>query len=162
MPSGGDRAGDRPAVLRARELCRTRPLIYSDLDHLKKGSTGFLHGLGFTDEEIALALDLEPREVENNLKGTGFELDLKRILRFSDKLPQNIGDIITICAPSWLQDGACTTTKAIVIQCIPKGEKCGLLVELLEDTDPELPVLGGKRKGEEIVVPLDWYVPRPR
>lgn len=159
MPLDEDRAEDRPAVLRARELCRTRPLIYSDLDHLKKGSTGFLHGLGFTDEEIALALDLESREVENNLKGTGLEADLKRILRFSDKLPPNIGDIITIRVPSWLQDGACTTTMVMVIQCIPKGEKCGLLVELMEGTGPELPVLGGKGKGEEIVVPLDWYVP---
>lgn len=154
-----DTAEDRSSVLRARELCRTRPLIYSDLDHLKKGSTGFLHGLGFTNEEIALALDLELREVESNLKGAGFELDLKKILRFKNSLPSNIGDIINVRAPVWLQDDACSATRAIVIQCIPKGEKCGLLVELLEDTGPEIHVLGGKRKGEEIVVPLDWYLP---
>ncbi|MDN5310045.1 MAG: hypothetical protein PWP14_1439 [Methanolobus sp.] len=159
MPFDDDRAEDRPAVLRARELCRTRPLIYSDLDHLKKGSTGFLHGLGFTNEEIALALDLELREVESNLKGAGFELDLKKILRFKNSLPSKIGDVINIRAPVWLQDDACSTTSAIVIQCIPKGEKCGLLVELLEDTGPGIPVLGGKKKGEEIVVPLDWYLP---
>lgn len=159
MPSNGDRAEDRPAVLRARELCSARPLIYSDQDHLKKGSTGFLHGLGFTNEEIALALDLELREVESNLKGAGFELDLKKILRFKNSLPSNIGDVINIRAPVWLHDNACATTRVIVIQCIPKGEKCGLLVELLEDTGPEIPVLGGKKKGEEIVVPLDWYLP---
>jgi len=51
------------------ELCRKRPVIYSDLDYLKKGSTGFLHELGYSKENIALALDQGVREVENNLKG---------------------------------------------------------------------------------------------
>ncbi len=32
----------------------------------------FLHGLGYSKEGIALALDLEVREVDNNLKGTSF------------------------------------------------------------------------------------------
>ncbi|MDP2217908.1 MAG: hypothetical protein Q8J68_11560 [Methanolobus sp.] len=50
------------------ELYRKRPVIYSDQDHLKKSSTGFLHGLCFTREEIAMALDLKLREVESNIK----------------------------------------------------------------------------------------------
>jgi hypothetical protein len=70
------------SVQEAMELCRKRPVIYSDPDHLKKGSTGFLHVLCYSKEDIALALDLELREVENNLKGTGLELDMGKILKF--------------------------------------------------------------------------------
>ena len=46
-----------------RELCKTRPVIHSDLDHLKRGSTLFLHNLGYTDEEIAQTLDLEIQKI---------------------------------------------------------------------------------------------------
>jgi hypothetical protein len=140
------------------ELCRKRPVIYSDLDHLKKGSTGFLHELGYSKEDIALALDPEVREVKNNLKGTGFELDMGKILKFKDRLPSNIGDVIAIHIPPLLKDGMHVDLKGSVIQCILKGEKCGLLVELLEDVVSEVPTLAGKMKGEEITVPLEWYV----
>ncbi|WP_305311665.1 hypothetical protein [Methanolobus sp.] len=33
-----------------------------------------------------------------------------------------------------------------MVRCIPRDDKCGLLVRLPEDTSPELPVLGGKWK----------------
>jgi hypothetical protein len=96
--------------------------------------------------------------VDNNLKGTGFELDMGKILKFKDRLPSNIGDVIFILIPPLLKDGMHVCLKGRIIQCIPKGEKCGLLVELLEDVVSEVPTLAGKMKGEEIVIPLEWYV----
>lgn len=142
-----------------RELCRTRPIIYSNLDYLKKGSTKFLHDLGYTNEEIASALDLKVREVESNLSGTGFELDYKKIKIFEEQLPERIGDTIRIHAPGWDDDDEGVYTEVIVKQCMPKDDTCGLVVELQKDTDFKLPFVGTKKKGEEIVIPLSWYVP---
>ena len=141
------------------ELCKTRPIIYSDLDYLKKGSTKFLHDLGHTNEEIAATLDLKVREVENNLSGTGFDLDYKKIKKFEDQLPERIGDTIRIHAPAWDNDDEGVTTEVTVKQCIPKNDTCGLIVEIQKDTDFKLPFVGSKKKGEEIVIPLSWYVP---
>ncbi|WMW21174.1 hypothetical protein RE476_07070 [Methanolobus mangrovi] len=141
-----------------RQLCKTRPLKYSDLDHLNKGSTEFLHQAGYSIEEIADALDLSVRDVANNLKGTGFTLDYKKISKFEDNLPDNMGDTITIKVPSWGNEDEELYFKAMVIQCIPRGGGCGLSIVLLEDTKFEIPLFGAKKKGDEIVVPLDWYV----
>ncbi|WP_292469804.1 hypothetical protein [Methanolobus sp.] len=141
-----------------RQLCKTRPLKYSDLDHLKKGSTEFLHQAGYSIEEIADALDMGVRDIGNNLKGTGFALDYKRISKFEDSLPDSIGDTITINVPSWGNEGEELCFKAKVIQCIPRGGGCGLSVVLLEDTKFEIPLFGAKKNGDEIVVPLEWYV----
>nr|WP_319506767.1 hypothetical protein [uncultured Methanolobus sp.] len=141
-----------------RQLCKTRPLKYSDLDHLKKGSTEFLHQSGYSMEEIADALDLSVRDIANNLKGTGFTLDYKKISPFEDLLPDNIGDTITIKVPSWGNEDEELLFKAMVVQCIPRGGGCGLSIVLLEDTKFEIPLFGAKKKGDEIVVPLDWYV----
>ena len=142
-----------------RELCKIRPVIYSDLDYLKKGSTKFLHDLGYTNEEIAAALDLKVREVENNLSGTGFDLDYKKIKKFEDQLPERIGDTIRIHAPGWGSDDEGVTTEVTVKQCIPKNDTCGLIVEIQKDTDFKLLFVGSKKKGEEIVIPLNWYAP---
>ncbi|WP_394698017.1 hypothetical protein [uncultured Methanolobus sp.] len=139
-------------------MCKTRPLKYSDLDHLKKGSTEFLHQSGYSMEEIADALDLSVRDIANNLKGTGFTLDYKKISPFEDLLPDNIGDTITIKVPSWGNEDEELLFKAMVVQCIPRGGGCGLSIVLLEDTKFEIPLFGAKKKGDEIVVPLDWYV----
>lgn len=141
-----------------RQLCKTRPVKYSDLDHLKKGSTKFLYEAGYSLEDISVALDLNLRDVENNLKGTGFELDYRKISQFEDRLPANIGNIITVKVPSWGNEGEELTLKAKVIQCIPRGGGCGLSVTLLENTKFEIPLFGAKKKGDEIVVPLEWYV----
>lgn len=140
------------------KLCETRPLKYSDLDHLKKGSTKFLHEAGYSAEEIAAVLDLVLRDVENNLKGTGFEMDYRKISPFEDKLPENIGDMIIIKVPSWGDVGETLTFKAKVIQCIPRGGGCGISVIPLEDTKFEIPLFGAVKKGKEIVVPLEWYI----
>ncbi|WP_406670100.1 hypothetical protein V7O67_12055 [Methanolobus sp. ZRKC4] len=139
-------------------MCKTRPLKYSDLDYLKKGSTKFLYESGYSLEDISDALDLNRRDVENNLKGTGFELDYRKISQFEDSLPANIGNIITIKVPSWGNEGEELTFRAKVIQCIPRGRGCGLSVILLEDTKFEIPLFGAKKKDDEIVVPLEWYV----
>ena len=144
-----------------RQLCKTRPLKYSDLDHLKKGSTEFLHQSGYSIEEIADALDLSVRDIGNNLKGTGFALDYKKISLFEDSLPDNIGDTIIIKVPSWGDESEYHLFKAKVVQFIPHGSGCGLSVVLLEDTTFEIPLFGAKKKGDEIVVPLDWYVRQP-
>ncbi len=141
-----------------RQLCKTRPLKYSDLDHLKKGSTEFLHQSGYSIEEIADALDLSVRDIANNLKGTGFTLDYKKISPYEDLLPDNIGDTITIKVPSWGNEDEELLFKAMVVQCIPRGGGCGISIVLLEDTKFEIPLFGAKKKGDEIVVPLDWYV----
>ncbi|WP_340820590.1 hypothetical protein [Methanolobus sp. WCC4] len=141
-----------------RELCRTRPLKYSDLDHLKKGSTKFLHENGYSLEGIAEALELGLRDVENNLKGTGYELDYRKIAPFEDKLPDNIGDVITIKVPTWGKEDVDASFKAKVRQCIPRGGGCGLSVILLEDAGVEIPLFGKCKKGDEIVVPLEWYI----
>ncbi len=141
-----------------RQLCETRPVKYSDLDHLKKGSTKFLYESGYSLEDISVALDLNCRDVENNLKGTGFELDYRKISQFENRLPDNIGSIITIKVPSWGNEGEELTLNAKVIQCIPRGGSCGLSVTLLEDAKFEIPLFGSKKKGDEIVVPLEWYV----
>jgi hypothetical protein len=133
-------------------------LKYSDLDHLKKGSTEFLHQSGYSVGEIADALDLSVRDIANNLKGTGFTLDYKKISPYEDLLPDNIGDTITIKVPSWGNENEELLFKAMVIQCIPRGGGCGISIVLLEDTKFEIPLFGAKKKGDEIVVPLDWYV----
>jgi hypothetical protein len=139
-----------------RQLCKTRPLRYSDLDYLKKGSTAFLHEKGYSKASIAEALDLDERDVENNLKGTGFALDLKKIVRFENKIPSNMGDTVAICVPSWGNETQDHMIKAIVLHCVPRGNSCGLSVSLLEDADFEIPLYGKARKGSEIVIPIDW------
>ncbi|MDW7732274.1 MAG: hypothetical protein SCH66_07580 [Methanolobus sp.] len=149
---------DDITIGKMRELCRTRPVICSDLDHLKKGSTGFLHDQGYSKEEIAAALELDVAEVESNLKGTGFALDLRKTSKFSDVLPTNIGDVISIRIPSFRPDDKPVVASARVLQCILRGEGCGLVVELLEDVETAYPMFGNKKKGEEAVVPLEWYV----
>jgi hypothetical protein len=141
-----------------RQLCKTRPVRYSDLDHLKKGSTAFLHENGYSNTQIAEALDLNERDVENNLKGTGFLLDFKKTAPFEDKLPANIGDSVLIHVPSWDSENQDRSFRATVVQCIPQGGGCGLSVILLEDTDFEIPLYGKGTKGNEIVVPLDWFL----
>ncbi|SFM83357.1 hypothetical protein [Methanolobus profundi] len=140
-----------------RKLCETRPLEYSDLDHLKKGSAMFLHKAGYSVEDIADALDLGIRDIENDLKGTGFPLDKKKISPFLDRLPANIGDVITISVPSW-GNANDTSFKAKVMYCIPRGGGCGLSVILLEDVNVEIPLFGICKNGDEIVVPLEWYL----
>ncbi|MDK2826858.1 MAG: uncharacterized protein PWQ63_1152 [Methanolobus sp.] len=139
-----------------RKLCKTRPLRYSDLDYLKKGSTAFLNENGYSNAQIAEALDLDERDVENNLKGTGFALDYKKISPFEDKIPSNIGDTIVICVPSWGNETQDHNIKATVLHCVPRGNSCGLSVSLLEDANFEIPLYGKARKGSEIVVPVDW------
>lgn len=138
------------------KLCKTRPISYSDLDYLKKGSTAFLHENGYSTSQIAQALDLDERDVENNLKGTGFALDYKKIAQFEDKMPSNIGDTIVICVPSFGSENQVHCIKATVLQCVPRGNSCGLSVSLLENVDFEIPLYGKARKGTEIVVPADW------
>lgn len=125
---------------------------------MKKGSTAFLHDSGYSDCQIAEALGLNEKDVENNLKGTGFPLDYKRIAPFEDNLPSNIGDIVTVSVPSWDGTGQELSFRAKVVQCIPQGGGCGLSVVLLENTDFEIPLYGKGKKDEEIVVPLDWIV----
>lgn len=149
---------DDITIEKMRELCRTRPVIYSDLDHLKKGSTGFLHDNGYSKEEIAAALELDVTEVGSNLKRTGFALDFQKTSRFSDVLPTNIGDVICIRIPSFRPDTRPVVASARVLQCILRGESFGLLVELLEDVETDYPMFGNKKVGEEAVVPLEWYV----
>ncbi|WMW25767.1 hypothetical protein RE474_03345 [Methanolobus sediminis] len=139
-----------------RQLCKTRPLRYSDLDYLKKGSTAFLHEEGYSNVRIAEALDLDERDVENNLKGTGFAFDYKKIAPFEDRVPSNIGDTVVIRVPSWGNETQDHRTKATVLQCVPRGNSCGLSVSLLEDANFEIPLYGKARKGSEIVVPVDW------
>ncbi len=78
-----------------------------------------------------------------------------KILKFKDRLPSKIGDVIVIRIPPLLKDEMHVGLKGRVIQCIPKGEKCGLLVVLLEDVVSEVPTLSEKKKGEEITVPLE-------
>ena len=139
-----------------KKLCKTRPLRFSDLDYLKKGSTAFLHEKGYSNASIAEALDLDEKDVENNLKGTGFALDRKKISPFEDKLPSNIGDIVVIRVPSWGSETQDHDIKATALQCVPRGNSCGLSVSLLEDANFEIPLYGKARKGSEIVVPVDW------
>ncbi len=150
---------DSERIEKIKELCRTRPVLYSDLDHMKKGSTGFLHERGYSNEEIAIALELDLHEVESNLEGTGFPLELNKVEKFRGRLPSNIGDAIKVRIPAWgAQDGP-VETKAIVLQYILKGESCGLIVQLLENVDTNYPIVAEKKKGDEAVIPLDWYVP---
>ncbi|WP_406658069.1 hypothetical protein V7O62_05830 [Methanolobus sp. ZRKC2] len=149
---------DNMKIEKMRELCRMRPLIYSDLDHLKKGSTGFLHNKGYSSREIAIALELDLREVESNLKGTGFALDFRKISKYSDDLPDNIGDVIKIRIPSFRPDDIPVIASVRVIQCIPGNGSCGLVVKLLEDVDTVYPMFGKKKEGDEAVVPLEWYI----
>ncbi len=148
---------ERSAHEHMRDLCSTRPVVYSDIDHLKKGSTMFLYEAGYPMNDIADALGLEVKEVEKNLKGTGFALDKRKISRFEASLPSNIGDIITIKVPHWADNSEGISLRARVIQCVPRIGSCGLSVELLEDVDSGIPFYGQKKKGEEIVIPLDWY-----
>ena len=145
-------------IQQMRELCRTRPVIYSDLDHLKKGSTGFLHEQGYSNEEIADALDLDLSDVENNLKGTGSALDLRKASKFSEDLPSNIGDVISIRIPSFRPEDSPVVATVRVVQCILKAGGCGLVVELLEDVETGYPMFGSKKRGEEAVIPLEWYI----
>ncbi len=150
---------DSERIEKMKELCSKRPVLYSDLDHMKKGSTGFLHDQGYSNEEIAIALELDLQEVESNLEGTGYPLELRKVEKFRDRLPSNIGDAIKVKIPAWgAQDGP-VETKAIVLQYILKGESCGLIVQLLEDVDTGYPIMAEKKKGDEAVIPLDWYVP---
>lgn len=149
---------DNLKIQEIRDLCSTRPVIYSDLDYLKKGSTGFLHELGYSNEEIAAALDIDLTDVENNLKGTGSALDIRKISKFSDELPSNIGDVINIRIPSFRADDLPVIACACVVQCIPRGDKCGLVVQLLEDVETGYPLFGNKKEGDEAVIPLEWYV----
>ncbi|MEZ5336303.1 MAG: hypothetical protein R2741_14285 [Methanolobus sp.] len=141
-----------------RKLCATRPVRYSDLDHLKKGSTKFLQENAYSLDEIAEALNLNLRDVENNLKGTGFELDNRKISPFEANLPENIGDIVKIKIPSWDGDVKNLIIEAQVVQCIPQGGGCGLSVILIEDVEFEIPLYGKSKKGDEIVVPLEWLL----
>ncbi|MBN2109863.1 MAG: hypothetical protein JW705_02085 [Methanosarcinaceae archaeon] len=149
---------DSLKIEKMRELCRKRPVIYSDLDHLKKGSTGFLHEQGYSNEEIAAAMELDVEEVRNNLKGTGFALDLQKISKFSEYLPVSIGDVISIRIPSFCQDDVPVAASVRVVQCILRGENCGLVVEVLEDVQTGYPMFGNRKKGEEAVILLDWCV----
>ncbi|QLC49331.1 hypothetical protein HWN40_03160 [Methanolobus zinderi] len=150
---------DSEKIEKMKEMCRTRPVLYSDLDHMKKGSTGFLYEQGYSNEEIAAALELDLHEVENNLEGTGYPLELRKVEKFKDMLPPNIGDVIKIRIPEWGSKGAPVETKASVVQYILKGESCGLIVQLLEDVDTGYPIMAEKKKNDEAVIPLDWYVP---
>lgn len=145
-------------VEKMRELCMTRPVIYSDQDHLKKGSTAFLHDRGYSDEEIAAALSLDLREVEANLKGTGFVLDLRKVERFRNAIPSNIGDIISIRIPALNPGDRPVLACVRVVQYILRGDSCGLVVELQEDIETDYPLFGSKKRDDEAVIPLEWYV----
>lgn len=141
-----------------RNLCRTRPLIYSDLDHLKKGSTKFLCEAGYPLDAICKALNLSMHDVQNNLRPSGYELDYRKIIPFENILPEHIGDSVTIRVPSWGNDPGNLIFQARVVQCIPRGGGCGLSVILLEETEFEIPLYGKGKKGDEIVVPAEWIL----
>lgn len=106
----------------------------------------FLHEAGYSVEEIVVALDMDTKDVEKNIEGTGFALDYKRISLFEGELPRDIGDTITIKIPSWSNRDEEQTFMAKVVQCVPGGSNCGLSVILLEDSNFEIPLFGSKKK----------------